>query len=369
MPIYMDRHDVSETVTAENVAQLHQADLKVQDTFNCKGLTYWFDGKRKTAFCLIEAPDRDSISRMHEYAHGEVPNRIIEVDDSVVESFLGRIADPENSQNTGLNIINDPAFRTIMVARIKRSSLKHVTPEQIHSVIENYNKSIVTALNKFKGSIVKQKRDYFLSSFDSVTNAVLCAQEIQAALWTPAHNGDDPGIKLKIGLSAGSPVTEKEGLFEDTIKKAERLCEVVKGQIVVSSEVKELYESEISNISIDTKYITALNSNDETFISLLMDYTEREWTNATLNVNDFSRCLGYSKAQLYRKMTSITGMSPNSFIKEYRLDKALKLLSRRVESISQIAFETGFNSASYFSRCFQETFGILPSYYIKSFCH
>lgn len=368
MPIYMDRHDVSEAVTAENVAQLHQADLKIQHKFNCKGLTYWFDGKRKTAFCLIEAPDRDSINRMHDHAHGEVPNRIIEVDDSIVESFLGRIGDPEKSQNTELNIINDPAFRTIMVARIKRLSLKHLTPEQIHSIIDNHNKSILIALNKFKGSIVKQKGDYFLISFDSVSNAVLCALEIQGVVSAPTDNGYDSDIRLNIGLSAGVPITEKEGLFEDTIKKADRLCEVVKGQIVVSSEVKELYESEISNISIDAKYINALNSNDETFLNLLMDYTEREWTNATLNVDDFSRCLGYSKAQLYRKMTSMTGMSPNSFIKVYRLNKALKLLNRRVENISQIAYETGFNSASYFSRCFQETFGILPSYYIKSFC-
>lgn len=46
----MDRHDVSESVTAEIVAELHQKDLKIQHKFNCKGLTYWFDDKRKTAF-------------------------------------------------------------------------------------------------------------------------------------------------------------------------------------------------------------------------------------------------------------------------------------------------------------------------------
>ena len=62
MPIYMDRHDVSETVTAENVAQLHKADLKIQHQFDCRGLTYWFDEKRKTAFCLIEAPNAKAIS-------------------------------------------------------------------------------------------------------------------------------------------------------------------------------------------------------------------------------------------------------------------------------------------------------------------
>ena len=69
----MDRHDVSETVTAEHVAQLHQQDLKVQDQFGCRGLTYWFDDKRKTAFCLIEAPDMKALEEMHNHAHGQVP--------------------------------------------------------------------------------------------------------------------------------------------------------------------------------------------------------------------------------------------------------------------------------------------------------
>ena len=98
MPIFMDRHDVSETVTAENVAQLHQADLKIQDQFGCRGLTYWFDEKRKTAFCLIEAADAQAIHEMHSQAHGQVPHSIIEVDASIVESFLGRIEDPEKAK-------------------------------------------------------------------------------------------------------------------------------------------------------------------------------------------------------------------------------------------------------------------------------
>ncbi len=110
MPIYMDRHDVSEAVTAENVAELHQQDLKIQDQFGCRGLTYWFDDKRKTAFCLIEAPDEKHLLEMHNNAHGQVPHSIIEVDASIVESFLGRIEDPVKAQNTALNIINVPRF-------------------------------------------------------------------------------------------------------------------------------------------------------------------------------------------------------------------------------------------------------------------
>ena len=361
----MDRHDISEEVTAENVAQLHQEDLKIQHKYNCKGLTYWFDAERKTAFCLIEAPNKESIKEMHDRAHGEVPHRIIEVDDAVVESFLGRIEDPEKSQNTELNIINDPAFRTIMVAGIQRLSLKNSTSDQLNSVLHRHNQAIVKTINKLKGSIVKQKSDYLLASFDSVTNAVLCALEIQAVLKVSISSRYDSDIKLNIGLSAGVPVTEKEGLFENTIKTAERLCYNAKGRITVTSEVKDLYESENLNISIDKKYINALHPNDEKFLNLLMDYIEIEWYNTTLNADAFCTDLGYSKSQLYRKMISTTGKSPNSFTREYRLNKSLELLSKQIDNITEIAFKTGFNSPAYFSKCFHEAFGILPSSYTK----
>lgn len=362
MPIYMDRHDVSEEVTAEHVAQLHQADLKTQHQFDCKGLTYWFDGKRRTAFCLIEAPNMDAIKNMHDKAHGEIPNRIIQVDDAIVESFLGRIEDPEKSQNVELNIINDPAFRTIMVIGIERLSLRESVSPQLVAIINEYNKSIVTTLDKFKGSIVKKKSDYFLTSFDSVTNAVSCALEIQAICKQNFNRAD---IKLSIGISAGVPVTDKDAIFEDAIKTAERLCTVVDGQIVITSEVQDLYESENLNISIDKILVHTLIPSNENFVNMLMDYTEKEWCNSEANADDFSKALGCSKSQLYRKMTSITGKSPNNFIMEYRLNRGLALISNSDNTISEIAFETGFNSPEYFSKCFHKRFGILPSAYSK----
>ncbi len=96
MPIYMDRHDVSENITAEDIAQLHQRDIAIEKHFGCRGLTYWFDNIRKTAFCLIEAPDEKAIQKMHSKAHGDVPHSVIEVEPSIVES-LGRIGDPAKS--------------------------------------------------------------------------------------------------------------------------------------------------------------------------------------------------------------------------------------------------------------------------------
>lgn len=363
MPIFMDRHDVSAEVTAENVADLHQKDLKIQHKFNCKGLTYWFDDKRKTAFCLVEAPNKQSIIGMHNNAHGAIPHQIIEVDGTIVESFLGRIEDPEKSQKTTLNIINDPAFRTIMVAQIK--SLNFLPDKAFKSETNNWVHAISEQICQYKGRIVKQKSEYTLASFDSVSDSVMCALEIQSGYNQNLANNKSSPIRVEIGISSGVPVTNKEGIFEDTIQLAERLCNHVTGKIVITSEVRELFESENMNIAVDDEKIKTLDLNDEKFLNLLLDHIEKEWNNPTLSVDGFSKGLGYSKSQLYRKLMAITGKSPNSFIKEYRLNESLRLLRKKDRNISEIAFETGFNSSAYFSKCFRNAFGILPSDFTK----
>ena len=362
----MDRHDVSETVTAENVAQLHQADLRIQDQFGCRGLTYWFDEKRKTAFCLIEAPDAKAIHKMHDQAHGQVPHSVIEVDASIVESFLGRIGDPEKAKDTTLNIINDPAFRTIMVISIKQLSPIQNDPVQSKSSLNNYSNAILSLLNKYEGTPVRQAENYFLVSFKSVSNAVDAAFAIQLLFKDVRDRPINDNILLKIGLGAGVPVTEKKLIFEDTIKLAERMCKIVKGEIIVSSEVKELYNSENSDALTEGENIFFLTQTDEKFLTLLMDFTEANWDNTNLKVDDFIKPVGCSKSQLYRKMMLLTGTPPNNFIKEYRLNEALTLLNKNISNVSEIAFETGFTSPSYFSKCFQKRYHLSPSDYLSA---
>ena len=365
MPIYMDRHDVSDEVTAEHVAQLHQEDLKVEHKFKCRGLTYWFDDNRKTAFCLVEAPNKQALQDMHNHAHGELPHSIIEVDESIVESFLGRIEDPKKSKKTTLNIINDPAFRTLMVTGFGRTSLNEHESNQYLEVLPKFKGLINNIIVEFKGRIVKQEADCMLVSFDNVSHAVSCAIKAQTNFKEILEGIGNTGLNLNIGLSSGIPVMEREDLFADTIIFAERMCSIAKGKIVVSSEVKDLYKSENLNIFVNKEMVHSLSPSDENFLSEVMDYTEKTWQNTELKVDDFSKNIGFSKAQLYRKMVSLTGKSPNTFIKEYRLKKALVLLNKQISNISEIAFETGFNSPAYFSKCFQESFGILPSNYIK----
>ena len=75
MPIFMDRHDLT-GMSAEDLAQAHQMDLEIQDEFGVKFMTYWFDEVRKTAFCLVQAPNKQALQDMHNEAHGAVAERV-----------------------------------------------------------------------------------------------------------------------------------------------------------------------------------------------------------------------------------------------------------------------------------------------------
>ncbi len=361
MTIYMDRHDVSEAVTAEIVAQIHQEDLKIQHKYGCRGLTYWFDDVRKTAFCLVEAPNKKAIIEMHDHAHGEVPHQIIEVDAAIVESFLGRIEDPEKAKNTELNIINDPAFRTIMVISLEIHSFQ----KSNISFKENCDVQIISAIKLFDGNIVRQDKDDFLVSFKSISKAVLCAINITGHFDSQVLNMKNDSYSLKIALNCGIPVTEKKSLFQDTIQLAERLKNFSKAKITVSAEVMELYKSENQNSFFEDETVLGLARSDEHFISHLMEFIEKEVKNPQLKVEDFYANLGLSKSKMYRKMIQLAGKSPNTFLVEYRLKKSLSLLQNKNCSVSEVAFDSGFNSPSYFTKCFRKKYGAMPTEYLN----
>lgn len=364
MPLYMDRHEIPEGVTAEHVAQRHQEDLKVQHLYGCKGMTYWCDEERRTAFFLIEAPNKKALQDLHNHAHGEYPHRIIEVNETIVESFLGRIEDPKKSQNTEINIINDPAFRVLMVIETS-NYLDRLEANQFTIFTQKFHNSVSKRLQKFNGSIVKKNNNNYLVSFKTVTDAVLCAQKIQYQFKYVTPKFDPSSRKLNIAISTGIPVTDKENIFEDAITLATRMCDIIKEPFVITSEVNVLYESENRNATIDKESVRILKVSDEWFLTQLMDFIEDKWQKSDFDVSFFSNAMGYSKSQLNRKLKALTGLSPNNFLKEFRLHKALQLLYKQKGNISEIAFETGFNSAAYFSKCFLDKYQLLPSKYIQ----
>jgi AraC-like DNA-binding protein len=304
---------------------------------------------------------------MHNHAHGQTPSRIIEVETSIVESFLGRIGDPEKAKNAELNIINDPAFRTLMVVAINRPIPIARESSEFRDAFRQLQKEIRQTIAEHEGTEVRVSDEEHLVSFRSVTKAVHTALAIETLYKIfEKSSSANRHLMLKVALNAGVPVTKNESIFEDTIRMAERMSAITKDVIVVSAEVSELYRSENVNTLFTGSNICALTPSDELFITRFMDYTDSVWNDANFKAVDFIRPTGYSKSQLNRKLVALTGKSPNAFIREYRLNQALKLFRKGDHNISEIAFETGFSSPSYFTTCFQKQFGHQPSEYLPA---
>jgi DNA-binding response OmpR family regulator len=109
-----------------------------------------------------------------------------------------------------------------------------------------------------------------------------------------------------------------------------------------------------------------LNSLDQKFICKLQDILDRELSNAEFTSEDFATAIGMSRMQLHRKLKSLLGVSATEFIRNERLKVAADLLKNGKGTVSEIAYATGFNNISYFSKCFKEMYSVTPSEYLNS---
>lgn len=361
----MDRHNLP-GVTAKDVAEAHQQDLKIQHLYGCRALTYWFDEIRQTAFCLIEAPDEQAVKRMHNQAHGLIPHEIIEVKKELIEAFLGRIEDAQSSGPHAMEQTheNDTGFRAIMAVSLNRVNFSGGTNPPAPA--ERQGMKALSEIRKiwqrYEGREVESRDAIYLTSFVSVSKAVTCALAIQKAHQRQPEQVPHREKKLSIGLSTGVPLTGSKALFGDAVQLAKRLCMACgREQVMASATIRGYYKKAGSHASPEEQVLKILNAQEEEFLNRLMDVTETFWNDARLTMGELAKRTGISKAQLYRKVLVLKGLSPLDFLKEFRLQKALPLLENREGSVSEIAYEAGFTSPSYFSKCFQKRFGVLPS--------
>ena len=362
MPLYMDIHIVP-GVKAKNVAEAHRKDLLLQEEYGCKCMTYWIDERRESIFCLIEAPDKDAVEEMHGRAHGLIPNKIIEVSSKVVESFLGRIFDPPEAKvsDDGLKVFSDPSWRILLVTTITDPVLlEHkLGNEKANELMQVLNSTIRKSISEFGGSEVEHRGAGFIVSFTSASKAVACALAIQQDVTESVEKDCD----LKIALNAGEPLEKSSQLFGDTIQLAANLCAVNSNHtIAIASPVKELISKDYFKNGT-AKFFT-LSPQEESVLSSLFNTLEENWENSEFDIADFGRAMAMSTSQLYRITVKLTGHSPNMLVKEFRLEKTKEMMKKKRYSISQITYESGFSSPSYFTKCFKKKYGLLPMAYL-----
>jgi len=105
----------------------------------------------------------------------------------------------------------------------------------------------------------------------------------------------------------------------------------------------------------------AVNSADETFLQNVMTAIENGMSEEEFGVEELAKTVAMSRSQLHSKLVALTGQSPSEVLRNTRLLRAKELLLKKAATPSEVAYQVGFNSHTYFSKCFKEAFGVSPS--------
>ena len=113
----------------------------------------------------------------------------------------------------------------------------------------------------------------------------------------------------------------------------------------------ELAQTSEEDITLDRKFLEKLEA-----------ITAVVYTDTDLDIIKLSAKMAMSERQLQRKIKALIGITPNNYIKEFRLKRA-KVLLKNGSQIGRIALDVGFSSQTYFGRCFKEMFNCTPKQY------
>jgi len=242
MPLYMDIHHKVDA-TPDDVQKAHLSDLEAQEKFGVKYLKYWFNPHDETICCLVHAPDAESASKCHLEAHGLVADKIIEVQDEVVEAFLGGSVDAGLGRMITREGDPDGGFRTVLFTDIAGSTsmTQRLGDAEAMKIIKAHDSLVRREIEARHGIVIKHTGDGTMAAFPAASAAIYAAMAIQKAFRIHNQRLPDRPIEVRIGMSAGEPVDEGHDLFGATVQLARRVCDAAEGgQICVSNVVREL---------------------------------------------------------------------------------------------------------------------------------
>lgn len=130
---------------------------------------------------------------------------------------------------------------------------------------------------------------------------------------------------------------------------------------VIFENRKRLQEALEKKLSENSKAATDTEAEENPFLVSIKEYLASNFQNSGIGVNDIATGLSISETQLRRKLKGLSGLSPNEFLRKYRLHKAAEFLRGGALSVSEVAFATGYENLSYFTKIFQQAYGVLPS--------
>jgi CheY-like chemotaxis protein len=136
----------------------------------------------------------------------------------------------------------------------------------------------------------------------------------------------------------------------------------IKNLIEQRIKLREVFHEEII---VQPAKIT-VTSADNVFLKKLIVLVELHIADPHFETQLLADQVGMSRMNLHRKIKAITGQTPGQFISTMRLKRAAQLIKDQAGNVTEVAYDVGFSSLSYFSRCFKSEFGVLPSEFAKN---
>ncbi len=253
---------------------------------------------------------------------------------------------------------------------------------------ENALELIAEVVNQYRGRVIVSEEGIFTAIFEGSSKAVHCSLDLVNLV-------NQSGAALSIGVHIREvPVNESHLVYNEAKDFIKTILEITdSNEVLVTEAVKNLlsgaglrfssykkvqHPGSGSSIKLckvsDQIESEALSRSDQpatyypkrdSLLESVLDSIDKHLDDESFGVEALCKEVGLSERQLQRKLKAITNKSPVQLISSVRMYRAKELLRNRNFNISEVAYQVGFSSPSYFSKCFKEEFGTTPSAYVQ----
>lgn len=186
--------------------------------------------------------------------------------------------------------------------------------------------------------------------------------ELCNTLKTDTRTSHIPIILVTAKVDDQSELTGLKNMADDYITKPFN-AEIVKQKVINIINARRLLRERYSqNVYLRPSDI-AIVPADEEFLENVQKVIDTKITSSSFTSEEFAKDLRLSRMQLHRKLKALTGLSTSEFIRSQRLKLAINLLEESDLTIAEIGYSVGFNTPSYFTKCFKEEYKCSPSEY------
>ena len=305
---------------------------------------------------MVNKADKISFTVMlplkKETGSGDMEGNVYDYTISEIDDIMLATAEPESvvknvrKANSLLLIEDDPALRAYLERRLSEKYNVYTASDGMEGIIKAekiYPQLIVTDLmmpNSNGFEVCRRLRQNFKTSHIPVVMI--------------SGVGDENQNRVK-ALEFGATV------FIDKPFEIEYLLQQTESILKNQQELREMYSK---RLLVDPSKVT-ITSMDEELLLKAMKFIEQNIANPDYSVDSFVSDMNVGRTILYQKINDIVGMSIKEFILNIRLKRSAYLLEESDLTVAEVAYQTGFNNAKYFSVCFKKQFDLSPSEFKK----